>query len=199
MPKINAATVQEHRAAVTEALLNAWGELVMDRGFENVTLADVASSAGIARTAIYNYFPDVESLLFAWTEREVAGYMDAFSKKLSQAKSSRDKLELFIRLQLESFQERHLPPGQEAFSFLAPGTYAQFAKHLEPLEATLEQILAEGRDNKEFNCGEPKAVAPLVMSCIGAERVPVLSGQKKMKEALEQVTDFVLRAVGANS
>ena len=46
-------------------------ELVMSKGFSVVSLADVAAHAGLARTAIYSYFPDRESLLFAWTEREV--------------------------------------------------------------------------------------------------------------------------------
>jgi len=68
MPTIQAPTIEAHRALTTEQLLDAWGGLVRQQGYESVTLADVAEQAGLARTAIYNYFGDRESLSFAWTE-----------------------------------------------------------------------------------------------------------------------------------
>ncbi|NUR51544.1 MAG: TetR/AcrR family transcriptional regulator [Hamadaea sp.] len=56
MPKIQAATVAEHRAAQRAALLDAARALLSQRPDEVPSLADVAQHAGLARSSAYSYF-----------------------------------------------------------------------------------------------------------------------------------------------
>ena len=65
MPKISAGSLEEHRAETTDRLLDAWSSLVREKGYDGVTLAEVAAHVGLARTAIYNYFPDRDALVTA--------------------------------------------------------------------------------------------------------------------------------------
>ena len=58
MPKVEGGSISAHRQATTERIFDAFGELIYTRGYDHVSLADVAAAAGISRTAIYNYFPD---------------------------------------------------------------------------------------------------------------------------------------------
>jgi len=199
MPKISAPTLEAHRAATIDRLLDAWGELVMSKGYATVSLADVASHAGLARTAIYNYFPDRESLLFAWTEREVARTIAILEQEVAAVKTCAEKLHIFVRLQLVDFAARHLPPGKEVMQFLQPETYGRFMQHIEPVEAILRDILAEGVSSGEFAKLDPADTVPMMMACIGAERGPVASRARSVDEASDRVTDFLLRALSPKS
>ena len=195
MPKISAPTLEAHRAATIDRLLDAFGELVMARGFSVVSLADVAAHAGLARTAIYNYFPDRESLLFSWTDREVQRTIAILEQEVAQAPNGAEKIRSFIRLQLMDFASRHLPPGQEVIQFLQPETYGRFMQHIEPVERILREILEEGADSGEFAPLDPSSTVPMMMACIGAERGPIASRARTVEEATDRVTEFLLRAL----
>jgi AcrR family transcriptional regulator len=197
VPKISAATLQEHRAETIDRLLDSWGDLVMAKGFDTVTLADVAAQVGLARTAIYNYFPDREALLFAWTDREVRRTVDSLEQELAKVESYAEKLRVFVHSQLIEFARRHLPPGKEVVQFLRPETYGRFMDHIEPLEKVLRDIISDGVEAKEFSDVDPASTVPMVMACIGAERVPLATGTDKIDVATDRVTQFVLRALGA--
>lgn len=197
MPKISARTLEEHRSETIDRLLDAWAELVKSKGYADVSLADVAAQAGLARTAIYNYFPDRESLLFEFTDREVRRALSILHTDIASATTSTEKLRLFVRLQLVDFANRHLPPGQEVAQFLRPETYTRFMDHIEPLERMLRGILAEGARSGEFAEVDPATTVPMIMACIGAERAPLASRKHEIDEATERVTAFLLRALGA--
>lgn len=199
MPKIFANSIGEHRVSVTDRLLDAYGELVRAKGYEGVSLADVASQAGLARTAIYNYFPDRESLLFAWTDREVERTLGELEHQVQQAPTAVAKVRVFVRLELESFTASHLPPGQEVIHFLGPDTYKRFMNHIEPVEKMLRAILVDGVDSGEFAQVDPEAMIPMVLACVGAERAPLTTGEHDLDEATERVTSFLLRALGADA
>ena len=75
MPQLWAETVQAHRTEVRQAILNAVGELMLRRGLFGVTMSDVAAAAGIGRATLYKYFSDVEQVVIAWHDRQVAAHL----------------------------------------------------------------------------------------------------------------------------
>lgn len=197
MPRISARTLEEHRAETVDRLMDAWAELVRARGYADVSLADVAARAGLARTAIYNYFPDREALLFAWTDREVRRTLSILEQEIAEAPTHAEKLQAFVRMQLVDFATRHLPPGQEVVQFLNPETYGRFMEHIAPVEQMLRAIIDEGARAGEFTAADPDTSVPMILACIGAERGPLASGAHSVDEATERVTGFLLRALGA--
>lgn len=199
MPKISARTLEEHRAETTDRLLDAFSQLVMERGYAAVSLSDVAGRAGLARTAIYNYYEDREALLFSWTEREVRRTLAILEEEIASVERSADKLAAFVRLQLVDFATRHLPPGQEVIEFLRPETYGRFMDHLRPVEEALRAILKEGAASGEFADIDPDRTIPMIMACIGAERAPLASKRHDVEEATERVTTFLQRALAPSA
>jgi AcrR family transcriptional regulator len=75
MPRIWADTIDAHRDAVREATLDAAGALVAQHGLTGVTMSQIARESGIGRATLYKYFPDLESVLHAWHERQVSGHL----------------------------------------------------------------------------------------------------------------------------
>lgn len=197
MPKISASTLSEHRAETVDRLIEAFGELVMARGYDAVTLADVAAEAGLARTAIYNYFREREEVLFAWIDREVARTMDALHAEVTAAPTAAGRLRVFVRSQLSSFTDRHLPPGQEIAHILGPEAHGRFRSHVEPLEKLGEQIISDGVESGEFMAVGAADTVAMVQACIGAERGPLSTGEHDLEGATDTVTSFLLRALGA--
>ena len=64
-----------HRRAVRDATLDTTAALVARHGLRSVTMSRIAEETGIGRATLYKYFPDVESILLAWHERQVAAHL----------------------------------------------------------------------------------------------------------------------------
>jgi AcrR family transcriptional regulator len=75
MPRIWAETIEAHRDAVREATLDAVGALVAEHGLTGVAMSQIARESGIGRATLYKYFPDLESVLIAWHERQIARHL----------------------------------------------------------------------------------------------------------------------------
>jgi AcrR family transcriptional regulator len=60
MPGLRAQKKQQTR----EAIATAAADLFHHRGFEHVTVDDVARAAGVSRQTVFNYFPSKEQMLF---------------------------------------------------------------------------------------------------------------------------------------
>ncbi|WP_405064445.1 TetR/AcrR family transcriptional regulator [Kribbella sp. NBC_01505] len=54
-------------------------ELFHQHGFENVTAAQIAEQAGLARRSFFRYFPDKREVLFAGSEQLPGAIADAFA------------------------------------------------------------------------------------------------------------------------
>ncbi|MCB9636614.1 MAG: TetR/AcrR family transcriptional regulator [Sandaracinus sp.] len=67
---------QERSRALVDAVLEATARILVDRGFEAMTLQDVGELAGVSPGSLYQYFPHRESLVTALlvrqSEREAA-------------------------------------------------------------------------------------------------------------------------------
>jgi AcrR family transcriptional regulator len=75
VPQLWTETVQAHRAEVRDAIVEAAAGLVRRQGLLAVTMSQIAAAAGISRATLYKYFPDVEHVLAAWHERQVAAHL----------------------------------------------------------------------------------------------------------------------------
>lgn len=76
MPRLWSETIEAHRREVREAILDSARALVGEHGVTAVTMSRVAERTGIGRGTLYRYFPDVEAILHAWHERQVARHLD---------------------------------------------------------------------------------------------------------------------------
>lgn len=71
MPRIRAASIDEHKALTRRTLLEAAYDLIDEAGTAEVSLAEIALSAGIGRTTLYDYFSDRDDLIAALVEEEL--------------------------------------------------------------------------------------------------------------------------------
>ena len=75
VPKLWSATIDEHRRTVRTAILDATAALVAEFGLAGVTMSQIAEQAGIGRATLYKYFPDVQTIVVAWHERQITDHL----------------------------------------------------------------------------------------------------------------------------
>ena len=75
MPRLWKATIEEHRREVHAAVLDTTAALVAEHGLLAVTMSRIAEQTGIGRATLYKYFPDVETILRAWHQRQIAEHL----------------------------------------------------------------------------------------------------------------------------
>ncbi|MFC3454703.1 TetR/AcrR family transcriptional regulator [Amycolatopsis speibonae] len=190
MPKIIGRSLEEHRREVRSRVFDVLRGQLYERGFDAVTLAGVAAEAGLGRTAMYNHFPDKESLLVAFVEDEATRYVERLTAAVATADTPVAKLSTFVRLQLRVLAEYHLPPGTALASALAPAAYRRISAHADPITGQLREILAEGVPEED-----PDVLIPMITAALGSRQV-VDVPPERLDDAIEGAVRFVLRAVG---
>ena len=75
VPRLWTETVEGHRRVVRDAVLDTTAALVGQHGLRAVTMSRVAEEAGIGRATLYKYFPDLDSILRAWHERQITAHL----------------------------------------------------------------------------------------------------------------------------
>jgi AcrR family transcriptional regulator len=96
VPKLWNETIEAHRAAVREATLDATAALVAKHGLRSVTMSQIAEATGIGRATLYKYFPDVEAILHAWHERQIAGHLRQLAEARDHASEPRQRLQAVL-------------------------------------------------------------------------------------------------------
>jgi AcrR family transcriptional regulator len=125
MPKLWNETIEAHRRAVRDAILDTTWALVTEHGLTSVTMTQIAEKTGIGRATLYKYFPDVEAILLAWHERQITGHLDYLAEVRDRAGDAGDRLEAVLEayalLSHERFSHEH--PGPELSALLHRGAH----------------------------------------------------------------------------
>lgn len=170
MPKLWNETIEAHRNTVRDATLDATAALVAEHGLMSVTMSRIAQETGIGRATLYKYFPDVESILVAWHERQVAHHLE-------QLEAVRDRitdpgrrlhavLETYALISYER-HERHGHHGTDMTALLHQGPAVTQAH--ERLLGLVRDLVAEGATGATLRADvAPEELAAYCLHALGA-------------------------------
>jgi AcrR family transcriptional regulator len=195
MPKIIGGSLHEHREQTRQKLFAALSTLMAEQGFDAITLADIAHAAGVGRTAVYNHFPDKESLLLGFITHETEQYTATLQRALDDIDDPVEQLRAYVRAQAQLKRVYHVAPGPELRTVLSRGTQARVREHVVVVEQLLRQILVAGVASGAFPEQDLDVTVPLVNACLSGRGVA--EDGPARERAIAQTEDFVLRAVGA--
>ena len=92
MPRLWSETIQTHRRDVRDAILDTAIALVEEYGLLSMTMSQIAEQTGIGRATLYKYFPDVQSILHAWHQREITKHLGHLAQVRDQAEGPGERL-----------------------------------------------------------------------------------------------------------
>lgn len=75
MPRIDAASIEEHVRAQTARILDAATSLFQERGYRKTDLDDIARAVGLARNSLYRYYRNKDFILLACVERDMGAFV----------------------------------------------------------------------------------------------------------------------------
>jgi TetR/AcrR family transcriptional regulator, fatty acid metabolism regulator protein len=83
-----------------QGIIQVATQLYLQGGYENVTMAAVASAAGLSEGTLYNYFRDKQDLQLRVSLTAFQGHTQAAERAVAEAKSLREGLERLIAIEL---------------------------------------------------------------------------------------------------
>ena len=130
MPKLWNETIEAHRRAVRDAILETTWALVAEQGLRSVTMSQIADKSGIGRATLYKYFPDVEAILLAWHERQITSHLAQLAEARDRAGGATERLEAVLETYAIISHERysHEHPGPELVALLHRGEHVTAAQ-----------------------------------------------------------------------
>jgi AcrR family transcriptional regulator len=125
VPKLWNETIEAHRRTVRDATLDTTAALVAEHGLLSVTMSQIAEETGIGRATLYKYFSDVEGILVAWHERQIAGHLEHLAEVRDKGGEPGERLEAV----LEAYALIcHQHPDTELAAHLHRGDYVARAQ-----------------------------------------------------------------------
>jgi AcrR family transcriptional regulator len=141
VPRLWTETIEAHRRAVRDATLETTATLVAEHGLRSVTMSQIAEETGIGRATLYKYFPDVEAILVAWHERQVAGHLEQLARIRDQAGTPAQRLEAVLEAYALIAHQHH---GSELAAALHRTAHAARAE--QQLRTFIRDLLMEAAD-----------------------------------------------------
>jgi AcrR family transcriptional regulator len=87
-------------------ILKSAVDLIIEKGFENASLREMAKQAGVSNPTIYNYFPNKEKLLFAYIEQKHKESIEQIKKiEDFNTYTLKEQLQTLIETELELYLE----------------------------------------------------------------------------------------------
>ena len=175
MPRITGPDIATHVARQEATIVHTAVELFAERGYAAVTMADIASAVGLARTSLYRYFPDKDHILLAWLRTEIDGLIEQSQVIAAADRPAIERLADWFRLQLDYLED----PEHQVFATIAatmgtlgPAVRAELTAQHRRLYATVETIVADALSSSSPAARpgrrDPAVVAALVIGLFRA-------------------------------
>jgi AcrR family transcriptional regulator len=166
MPRLWDETIEAHRRAVRDATLDTTAALVAEHGLASVTMSQIAAETGIGRATLYKYFPDVDAILVAWHERQVAEHLAQLAEVRDQAGRAGERLKAVLETYALILHEHH---GSDLAASLHRG--AHVAQAHQQLRDFVRDLLREGAASGEVRDDvAPEELASYCLHAVAAAR-----------------------------
>jgi AcrR family transcriptional regulator len=186
MPRLWNETIEEHRTAVRDAILQTTATLAFEHGLTSVTMSQIAAAAGIGRATLYKYFPDVESILLAWHEQQINAHLRLLADARDHTEGPERQLEAVLEAYAHISNRRH---DTELGAWLHRGDHLATAqKHLHEL---ITELVTAAVQNGSLR--DDVAPAELASYCLHAMTAASRLPSKAAIQRLVQVTMAGLR------
>jgi AcrR family transcriptional regulator len=92
VPKIRAASIDEHKELTRRSLLDAAYRVIAEAGSAEVALGEIALSAGVGRTTFYDYFDDRDDVIASLVEEKLPDVIAGLIESVDAGLDTRSRL-----------------------------------------------------------------------------------------------------------
>lgn len=197
MPKIIGECLADHRVLTRRKLFDALGELLADNPFDTITMAQIASRAGIGRTAVYNHFEDKEVLLLAYMKEATSEFGTTLRAAVGAQSDPIERLRTYIRLHLEMTDRYHISGRLNLREQVSHPNSGHLHDHAGAVERYLGSILVDAMNAGAIPKQDPRALVPIIHACLMGAEAPGRPAEGRARA--EVAEEFILRALGVEA
>ncbi|MBV7363241.1 TetR/AcrR family transcriptional regulator [Actinomycetaceae bacterium TAE3-ERU4] len=195
MPKIIGSNLAEHREQTRSKLFAALAGLLNEQGFEAITMAQIAARAEVGRTAVYNHFPDKESLLLAYITEVTRRYAKQISSSLENVTDPIDRIRIYVEAQLRLNATTNLSSGITLRNAVSSQTAMELSAHASIVEDILRSILRDAMREGLIAEGRTEPLVRLIHATLTAGIVA--REAHEYAGTIIETEEYILRALGA--
>jgi TetR/AcrR family transcriptional regulator, fatty acid metabolism regulator protein len=203
-------SLKEKQRQEREALiLQAAEDVLVEKGYYETSIDEIASRVGIAKGTVYLHFPSKEDLVVAILERNTQKLLDLVETTGASARSSREKLEALLQVVYSGFFDpRRGQLMQLLYSVMNSSELrrvfvekkGRLRDKWDRLEALIASILEDGKAEGEFDTTMPTPVmisaffsllSPRSIERLGAH------GQMSKDEFVKHLGRFYFKGIAA--
>lgn len=185
MPKLWHDTIEAHRNAVADAIMDRTAAIAATEGLHALTMARIAQESGIGRATLYKYFKDVEEILSAWHKRQISNHLEDLENVRVRYESPLSALEAVLTAYAAHSAHDHA--GSLGGLLHALPHVREAHRHL---EAFVAQLIAEADKAGELERG-PSADERARFVLAAMQAVPSHS-----RATVNRLVAMVLRGIG---
>lgn len=153
-------------AAKRAQIIQAAIEIINRKSFAKATMTEIAGSLGLKDAALYYYFPDKQSLVYACHVQSLERFEALLNETDAQGGDGFEVLHRFVRRMLEDSNENGAQLYFGDHSYLDDPRRATIDAWAARLTATMERFVAGGvSDGSIVNC-EPRLVVQLLLGML---------------------------------
>jgi AcrR family transcriptional regulator len=181
-----------------QSIRDAAMRVVSRKGYDHVTVQDIADEAGVAKGTVYLYFKSREDVLEKTMSFSFEEFHILIREAIERGTTFRQRVEQVVRAQLEYFEQE-----QEFFRlYLAMAEplgerrlrkHASYRTHIAQLVSMVEMAA----ENDEVRAQPPERIAIALASVvrdIGLQRIAE-KNKRPIAEDIEFVRDFICRGI----
>ena len=171
--------------------------LFAERGYAAVSMRQIASKVGLQAGALYNYFPDKQTILADLLINHMENLLKTWHKQKLPQKSDK-LLEFFVDFHIEY----HLNRPEEVFIAymklrnLNPDNFQKIEKLRNKYERILSEILTVGVNKNLFSCENTKVTSLAIIGMLKEVHTWYKKGGKISVPEMKSIyREIVLKAV----
>ena len=192
VPRLWNDTIRAHRAAVNDAILDSTAALVAKHGLRSVTMSQIAEQTGIGRATLYKYFTDVEAILAASHERQIAAHLQQLTELRDQAGDAGQRLNAVLEAYALISHDTHGHHDSELAAILHRDEQVTRAQH--QLRDMIRDLLTEAVATGEVrNDVAPDELASYCLHALAA------AGSLPSKAAVQRLVTVTLAGLRSPS
>jgi AcrR family transcriptional regulator len=178
-------TIEAHRRDVQEAVVATTARLVAEEGPLSVTMSRIAQESGIGRATLYKYFPDVQSILQAWHDRQIAEHIRRLGEAGGRVADAEPRLEAVLTTYASILHDSHAHRNSELAAFLHGGDRTAQAER--ELHDMVRDLIADAAAvGSVRGDSPPDELASYCLSALGA------AGQASSKAAVKRLVAMTI-------
>jgi len=183
-----------------DAIRQAAVALIAERGFEAMTLRELAQRVGVQPGSIYRYFPSKRRMLAELLLEHLRFLLMNWQREQPDTENPLERLRAFVdfHVRLHTLRRREVFVANMELRSLAAADYREVVALRRRYEDILTEILRDGMERKVIRVSDARVAAFAILAMLtGVGTWFREDGRIGKRELVAQYTQLVMQCVGA--